>query len=82
MTNPLIIELRIREQGLKKQIQERKIKIARLINELSVYIATYYGDMEEIDAEKIKQTADELFSVTIELNELVSNLKKLQKELA
>lgn len=81
MTNPLIMQLKIKETALTKKIQELKIKTARLVNELSVYVSTYYGDADEIDAEKIKQIGDELLETKNELNDLTEKLKKVQKEL-
>lgn len=81
MTNPLIMQLKIKETALNKKIQEIKIKIARLMNELSVYVGTYYGDFEEIDAEKIKQIGDELVAAKIEVTDLSQKLKNIKKEL-
>ena len=81
MTNPLIMQLKIKETALSKKVQELKIKIARLVNELSVYISTYYGDADEIDAEKIKQIGDELLETKTELTDYSEKLKKVQKEL-
>lgn len=81
MTNPLIVQLKIKETALNKKFQEIKIKIARLMNELSVYVGTYYGDFEEIDAEKIKQIGDELVAAKIEVTDLSQKLKNIKKEL-
>ncbi|MGN0015238.1 MAG: hypothetical protein ACI37T_07470 [Candidatus Gastranaerophilaceae bacterium] len=81
MTNPLIVQLKIKETATNKKIQEIKIKIARLMNELSVYVGTYYGDFEEIDAEKIKQIGDELVAAKNEVTDLTQKLKNIQKEL-
>ncbi len=81
MTNNLIMQLRIQEQTLKKETTELKIKIARLINELSVYIATYYGDFEELDAEKIEQIGDELVVAKNKIVESNEKLNKIRKEL-
>lgn len=81
MTNPLIVQLKIKETALNKKIQEIKIKIARLMNELSVYVGTYYGDFEEIDAEKIKQIGDELVAAKIEVTDLSQKLKNIKREL-
>ena len=81
MTNPLIMQLKIKETSIKKEIRELKIKISRLVNELSVYIGTYYGECEDIDAKKIKQSADELFSVKNRIANLNIKLKSIRKEL-
>ena len=79
--NPLIMQMKIEREKLKKQITELKIKIARLVNELSVYVGTYYGNLEEIDAEKIEQIGDELLKVKTEVIDLNIKLNNINKEL-
>lgn len=68
-------------EKLKKQLLESNIKTARLVNELSVYVGTYYGKAEDIDAEKIEQIGDELLATKNEVCSINDKLKKINKEL-
>lgn len=79
--NPIIMQMKVEEQRLKKEITELKIKTARLVNELASYIGTYYGDFENIDAEKIEQIGDELLLVKNQLLEASQKISKIKKEL-
>ena len=79
--NPLIMQMKIEREKLKKQIAELKIKIARLVDELSVYIGTYYGNLTEIDAVRIEQIGDELLQVKSDILEKSEKLININKEL-
>lgn len=80
--NNLILQLRIEQTKTKKELDELKIKIHRLLNELATLSCPYFEEIEDIKATEIEQIGDELFIVKEKALETQKKLKQLNKDLS
>lgn len=79
----VIQQYKIELSKTKKEFQEAKIKLARLLNELQERINPFFGDdVKDIQAEEIEQISGELLTVRNQAVELKTKIKKIEKELA
>ena len=78
----LITQYQIELSRSKKELQEQKIKIVRLMNELSERINPFFGDdIETIKAEEIKQISDELLEIRQKAIETQKKVKEIEAQL-
>ena len=81
MTNPLILQLRIKLVECQKDFNEIEIKIKRLFLELANLINPFFKTIDSIKAEEIEQCADELLKTKIEAKKLEDEIKDIKTQL-
>lgn len=80
--NPMIMQLKISLAGKEKELQEYKLKSARLMYELQTNTNPYFGDdLDLFKAEEIEQIGDEMVLVKKAMLELKNEIKKLKSDL-
>lgn len=81
MTNAIIMQLRIEKTKSEKEYKELLLKFKRLMNELAVLANPYCSKVEEIDAEAIEQTGDELLNCKTKILEVQEKIRKITRDL-
>lgn len=80
--NPIVMQLKCDLAQGKKDFDECKIKILRIIHELQSNLNPYFGDdIEKIKAQEIEQAADELLDFCNKAVELKTKIKKMEADL-
>lgn len=79
--NNIILQLKIEKSKQEKRLQEFKIKLLRLMNELQNAICPYFDEIDEIKAAEIEQMGDELLLTKIEALEIEKKLKQIKHDL-
>ncbi len=81
MINPAIMQLRIELEQTKKEFQENELKLKRLFYELQNLINPFYKSIQEIKAEEIEQSADELLTLKAALLQLQTKINDIKAQL-
>ena len=81
MINPAIMQLRIELEQTKKEFQENELKLKRLFYELQNLINPFYKSIQEIKAEEIEQSADELLRLKAALLQLQTKINDIKAQL-
>lgn len=82
MTNPLIMQLKIKLAKEKKDLKELELKMLRAMNELSQYVDPFFGDdYDSIRADEIEQIGDEIKNIKEKLQEVKTKIRNMEKEL-
>ena len=81
MINPAIMQLRIELEQTKKEFQENELKLKRLFYELQNLINPFYKSIQEIKAEEIEQSADELLTLKAALLQLQTKIDDIKAQL-
>ena len=81
MINPAIMQLRIELEQTKKDFQENELKLKRLFYELQNLINPYYKTIQDIKAEEIEQSADELLALKATLLKLEEKMNSIKSQL-
>lgn len=81
MVNPAIMQLRIELEQTKKDFQENELKLKRLFYELQNLINPFYKSIQEIKAEEIEQSADELLALKATLLKLEEKMNSIKSQL-
>ena len=82
MTNPLIMQLKVRLSKEKKELKELELKMLRAMNELSGYVNPFFGeDYESIRADEIEQIGDEIRNLKEKMIAERIQIKLIDKEL-
>lgn len=81
MTNPVILQLRMNLAENQKDFNECEIKIKRLFWELQNLINPYYKGIDEIKAEEIEQSADELLRTKQKAKKLFDEINSIKSQL-
>lgn len=81
MTNPMILQLKIEREKVKKNLDEATLKMTRLLQELVAKVNPYFTDITEIDAVSIEQIGDELLECKEKITGLTAKLDKITKDL-
>lgn len=81
MVNPVIMQLKIELSEAQKDFNECEIKIKRLFYELSSLLNPYYKTIEEIKAEEIEQSADELLKIKTEAKAIQAKINDIKTQL-
>ena len=81
MINPAIMQLRIELEQTKKEFQENELKLKRLFYELQNLINPFYKSIQEIKAEEIEQSADDLLTLKAALLQLQTKINDIIAQL-
>ena len=82
MANPIIMQLRMQLETVKKAYKEDELKLIRAINELSDYVNPFFGDdLDLLKADEIEQVGDEIKALKEKLVEKQILIKRLKTEL-
>lgn len=81
MINPVIMQLRIELEQTKKEFQENELKLKRIFYELSNLINPFYKSIQEIKAEEIEQSADELLALKANLLQQQAKIEDIKTQL-
>ena len=79
--NEYLMRLKIEKQKKEKDLRELKIKIVRLLNELCRLINPYFSKIDEIRADEIEQSADELLKTCNLAKNAEKSLKNISGDL-
>lgn len=81
MINPAIMQLRIELEQTKKEFQENELKLKRLFYELQNLINPFYKSIQDIKAEEIEQSADELLALKATLLQQQTKINDIKAQL-
>ena len=81
MLNQTIMQLKIELANAEKQKYECEVRVKRCFLQLSTLVNPYYSHPNEINAEEIEQTGDDLLKLKYELIKLTNKIKDIETQL-
>ncbi|MDD3236818.1 MAG: hypothetical protein PHV37_01815 [Candidatus Gastranaerophilales bacterium] len=82
MVNPIIMQIKMQLETVKKAYKEDELKLIRALNELSDYVNPFFGDdLDLLKADEIEQVGDEIKALKEKLVKNQILIKRLKTEL-
>jgi len=79
--NPIVANAKLKLAVLKNEEKEASIKLSRLFLEAQSLLCPYFDDIDEVKAEEIEQTGDDILAIVNHLKDLKVKIKQIERDL-